>query len=82
MTSHRGAIKRCDKKCDLGNSPVPNLVPSFIIYLVLAGMQYYCTPCRQQLKPLLHRGGIIVKNMHRDCGYSKRAGLPRLYIGL
>ena len=23
-----------------------------------------------------------MKNMQRDCGYSKRAGLPRLYVGL
>ena len=24
MTSHRGVIKRCDKRCDPGNSPVTN----------------------------------------------------------
>ena len=29
----RVAIKKCNKRCDPGNSPVPNPVPSFIIYL-------------------------------------------------
>ena len=38
--------------------------------------------CKQWLKPHIYRGEIIVKNMHRDCGCSKWAGLFLIYVGL
>ena len=65
----------------MGRLPFTRMTTDHSLF-VLAGMQYYCTHCKQKLKPLLHRGGIIVKNIQRDCGYSKRAGLPHLYVGL